>query len=180
MPPVNAWCDHNTIITGTQCHVALSISNTHSVFDKTLCLLLSWLNHSGYPHSSLGLLVYQRHFVISQKSDLDRYGLSTLLGTPVQLHIYLISVKHKMQIGASSFGKCSHQPSERGECDFYCGVIVGARRAGFSISTTADHLRVSCTTVLRVYSEKTSLEQHLSGQKRLVVREINEEWPDLV
>ncbi len=37
--------------------------------------------------------------------------------------------------------------------DFERGMVVGARRAGLSISKTADLLRFSCTTISRVYRE---------------------------
>ncbi len=36
--------------------------------------------------------------------------------------------------------------------DFERGMVVGARRAGLSISKTADLLGFSCTTISRVYS----------------------------
>ena len=52
--------------------------------------------------------------------------------------------------------------------DFECGMVVGARRAGLSISETADLLGFSRTTISRVYrersdKEKTSSEQQFSG-----------------
>ncbi len=37
--------------------------------------------------------------------------------------------------------------------DFECGIVVGARRAGLSISKTADLLGFSRTTIFRVYRE---------------------------
>ncbi len=37
--------------------------------------------------------------------------------------------------------------------DFERGMVVGAGRAGLSISTTADLLRFSHTTISRVYRE---------------------------
>ncbi len=37
--------------------------------------------------------------------------------------------------------------------DFKCGMVVGARRAGLSISKTADLLFYSCTNISRVYRE---------------------------
>ncbi len=37
--------------------------------------------------------------------------------------------------------------------DFECGMFVGARRAGLSISKTADLLGFSRTTIFRVYRE---------------------------
>ncbi len=57
--------------------------------------------------------------------------------------------------------------------DFECGMVVGARRAGRSISKTADLLRFSRTTISRVYrewsgKEKLSSERQLCGRKYLV------------
>ena len=37
--------------------------------------------------------------------------------------------------------------------DFERGMVVGARRAGLSISETADLLGFSCTTISKVYRE---------------------------
>ncbi len=57
--------------------------------------------------------------------------------------------------------------------DFERGMFVGVRRAGLSISKTADLLRFSHTTISRVYrawseKEKISSERQLCGRKHLV------------
>ncbi len=43
--------------------------------------------------------------------------------------------------------------------DFECGMVVGARRAGLSISKTADLLGFSRTTISRFYRERSKKEK---------------------
>uniref|UniRef100_A0AAR2J702 Transposase Tc1-like domain-containing protein n=1 Tax=Pygocentrus nattereri TaxID=42514 RepID=A0AAR2J702_PYGNA len=57
--------------------------------------------------------------------------------------------------------------------DFGCGMVVGARRAGLSISETAELLGFSHTTISKVYrerseKEKISCERQLCGRQCLV------------
>ena len=60
-------------------------------------------------------------------------------------------------------------------------MVVGARRAGLSFSETADLLGFSCTTISRVYrerseNEKISSERQLCERKCLV--DVRGEWSD--
>ncbi len=65
--------------------------------------------------------------------------------------------------------------------DFERRMVVGARRAGLSISKNADLLGFSRTTISRVYrelseKEKISCERQLCGRKCLV--DVRGEWAD--
>ena len=72
------------------------------------------------------------------------------------------------------------------KCDlsnFDCGMIIGARQGGLSISETADLLGFSCTKVTRVCREwcekpKPSSEQQFCRQKCLVNERGGEEGLD--
>ncbi len=50
--------------------------------------------------------------------------------------------------------------------DFERGMVVGARRAGLSISKTADLLGFSRTTISRVYRERSEKEK-ISSERQL-------------
>ncbi len=65
--------------------------------------------------------------------------------------------------------------------NFEHGMVVGPRRAGQSISKTADLLRFSLATISRVYrewyeKEKISRERQLCERKCLV--DVRGEWAD--
>ncbi len=67
--------------------------------------------------------------------------------------------------------------------DFECGMVVGARRAGLSISKTADLMGFSRTTISRDNREKSkkekiSSEQQLCRQNALFMSEVRGEWED--
>ena len=67
--------------------------------------------------------------------------------------------------------------------DFECGMIVGARQGGFSISETSDlldfhtHLSLEHAKML-CKKQKTSSKQQFFGQKQLM-RGVRGELPDL-
>ncbi len=67
--------------------------------------------------------------------------------------------------------------------DFECGMVVGARRAGPSISKTADPLEFSRTTISRVYREWSKKRKYpVSGscvdENALLMSEVRGEWLD--
>ncbi len=66
--------------------------------------------------------------------------------------------------------------------DFERGMVVGARRAGLSISETADLLGFSHTTISRVYRElskkrKYPVNSSSLSENALSMSEVRGEWP---
>ncbi len=67
--------------------------------------------------------------------------------------------------------------------DFERGIVVGARRAGLSISKIADLLGFSCKPISRVYREWSEKEKiWVSGsyvdENALLMSEVRGEWAD--
>ena len=80
--------------------------------------------------------------------------------------------------GASVNVHINHQTEKCDLSDFDCGKIVGARRAGLSISVTADPLGSLEFTQNGAKNKKTSSEQQsVGGQKRFVNKRSQRRWP---
>ncbi len=65
--------------------------------------------------------------------------------------------------------------------NFEPGVVVGARRAGLSISETADLLGFPCTPISRVYREWSEKEKMCSScvdENALLMSEVGGEYAD--
>ncbi len=76
------------------------------------------------------------------------------------------------------------QCREKGDLsDFECGMVVGARRTGLSISNTADLLGFSHTTISRFTENGPKKRKYpVSGscvdENALVMSEVRGEWTD--
>ncbi len=104
---------------------------------------------------------------------------ATLLGTPVQLVSNTIvnqpitwqqlnAFRHLDVVKTTCLSSnLSIRMGKKGDLsDFERGMVVGARRAGLSISKTADLLGFSCTTISRVYRDRSEKEE-ISSERQL-------------